>query len=199
MASFRNLSKYSPTVGRCIANNLKDSQTRNVSRCLTCVSNQLNRTASLNDVSLVGTAAVGGGRNRLLREQRAELHLPTSLNPFKGNKRKEYSERRLLGYTMEQMYRVAADVDSYTEFVPWCKQAYTTDHTRGRCKAHMTIGFPPLSENYIANVTTERPNLVKSICKDGRMFDLLATTWKFSPGLAHIPQTCTLDFSVSGV
>ena len=62
---------------------------------------------------------------------------------------------------MEQMWDIVADVDRYTEFVPWCTGSQTFGHRQGQCKAHMAVGFPPLNEKYTCIVTLARPRLVK--------------------------------------
>ncbi|CAC5379738.1 COQ10 [Mytilus coruscus] len=131
-----------------------------------------------------------------LTQQRCLFQLP-KLPGTSTNKRKDYSERRLLGYSMEQMYEIVADVEKYTEFVPWCTQSTVFNSKPGSFKCKMEVGFPPLSERYTSCVTVAKPNLVKSECTDGRLFNHLLTTWQFSPGVADIPNTCVLDFSVS--
>jgi len=114
-----------------------------------------------------------------------------------GSKRKEYSERRTLGYSMEQMYDIIADVDKYKEFVPWCIESKVVARTTEQCRAMLAIGFPPLTERYLSTVTMTRPQLVKSVCTEGKLFNHLVTVWQLSPASAENTHSCKLQFSIS--
>lgn len=95
------------------------------------------------------------------------------------------------------MYDVVADVKNYRNFVPFCTRSTILISRPGFLKGDLQIGFPPITESYTSNVTLIKPQLVKAICKDGKLFKSLETTWKFSPGLKSNTQTCIIDFYIN--
>lgn len=113
------------------------------------------------------------------------------------NKNREYVKKELIGYSMQEMYDVVADVPNYYKFVPYVKKSLVHSQRVGGFKADLIVGFPPLNERYTSNVSFNAPNLVKSVCNDGRLFNFLLNDWRFSPGLKDIPQSCVVDFKVT--
>ncbi|XP_032628661.1 coenzyme Q-binding protein COQ10 homolog B, mitochondrial-like [Chelonoidis abingdonii] len=117
--------------------------------------------------------------------------------PRLGGKRMEYGEARVLGYSMEQMYNVVANVESYQHFVPWCKSSKILSCRKGLTRAELEVGFAPLMERYVSEISLTPQQQIRAVCNDSRIFSHLETLWRFSPGLPGQLDTCTLDFYVS--
>ncbi|XP_041977629.1 coenzyme Q-binding protein COQ10, mitochondrial [Aricia agestis] len=110
---------------------------------------------------------------------------------------REHCGRQLVGFTMDQMFEVVSDVESYYKFVPWCKQSLVLQKSPEKLKAKLIVGFPPINESYTSHVTLVKPLLVKAECKDGKLFHHLLTLWRFSPGLKKEPKSCVVDFQIT--
>jgi hypothetical protein len=65
-----------------------------------------------------------------------------SLPGFENEAAKRYTERRLIGFSPQQMYGVVADVKNYYQFVPWCQKS-TVLSRRGDTylEAELEVGF----------------------------------------------------------
>jgi len=121
-----------------------------------------------------------------------------SFFPLPGsNLTQEYSEKKVLGYSMDQFYGLVADVDNYKYFVPWCVKSTVFEKSDIHARADLEVGFPPLSEKYTSVLTLAKPNYIKSECMDGTLFNHLTCVWRFSKGPNNSIDTCILDFYVS--
>eukprot|EP00080_Pristionchus_pacificus_P020428 PDM80448.1 hypothetical protein PRIPAC_35440 [Pristionchus pacificus] len=111
-----------------------------------------------------------------------------------------YSERRIVGYSREQMFDVVSHVEKYHEFVPWCQKSTVSHEGPHSLLARLEVGFQIIKASYSSRVTLVRPAVVHSVCADpeGGLFRVLDTTWRFSssPGDDSI-NTCRIHFDLS--
>lgn len=108
---------------------------------------------------------------------------------------KTYEEKRVLGYTPEQLFDVVAAVDYYHDFVPWCQRSEIVKRNPdGSFDAELEIGFKFLVESYVSHVELEKAKRIKTTVSQSTLFDHLINIWEFSPG--PVPGTCNLYFLV---
>ncbi|KAL6845234.1 hypothetical protein ACP4OV_024729 [Aristida adscensionis] len=108
---------------------------------------------------------------------------------------KVYEERRVMGYSPEQMFAVVAAVDLYEDFVPWCQRSrIIRRHDDGSFDAELEIGFKFLVESYVSHVEFDKPKYIKTTASESGLFDHLINVWEFKPG--PVPGTCDLYFLV---
>ncbi|WOL07962.1 coenzyme Q-binding protein [Canna indica] len=108
---------------------------------------------------------------------------------------KIHEERRVIGYSPEQLFAVVAAVDMYEEFLPWCQRSKIIKrNSDGSFDAELEIGFKFLVESYVSHVEMEKPKYIKTTASESGIFDHLINNWEFKPG--PVPGTCDLYFLV---
>ncbi|XP_043688114.1 coenzyme Q-binding protein COQ10 homolog, mitochondrial-like [Telopea speciosissima] len=108
---------------------------------------------------------------------------------------RNYEEKRVIGYSPEQLFAVVGAVDLYQDFVPWCqKSEICKRYSDGSFDAELEIGFKFLVESYVSHVELNKPKFIKTTVSQSSLFDHLINIWEFNPG--PVPGTTDLYFSV---
>ncbi|XP_010918010.1 uncharacterized protein [Elaeis guineensis] len=108
---------------------------------------------------------------------------------------KTHEERRVMGYSPEQLFGVVAAVDLYEDFLPWCQHSRIIRRNNdGSFDAELEIGFKFLVESYISHVELEKPKSIKTTVSESGLFEYLINIWEFNPG--PVPGSCDLYFLV---
>ncbi|CAD5209686.1 unnamed protein product [Bursaphelenchus xylophilus] len=108
-----------------------------------------------------------------------------------------YDEKSIIGFSADQIFHVVYKVEDYPLFVPWCKNSVIHKRSAGILEAELFVGFPPLNEHYKSRVTTVYPYVIRSVCTDGRLFNIFDTIWRFGEAPSEYPkQTCLLHFTL---
>jgi coenzyme Q-binding protein COQ10 len=102
-----------------------------------------------------------------------------------------YADRKLVGYSPEQLFDLVADVGKYPEFLPWCVGARVRTRTATELVADLTIGFGPFRESFTSRVSLERPTRIRVSYENGP-FSYLNNQWVFVPD----PKGVLVDFWV---
>lgn len=108
---------------------------------------------------------------------------------------KKYYERKLINLTAEQLFDVVADVDQYSEFVPWCISSKVPPHQAANSmEADLKIGFGMFTEEYRSHVVLRKPEYICATSSDTKLFHHLKTEWQFAP--ANDPTKTWVSFHI---
>jgi len=115
----------------------------------------------------------------------------------KGTDSQVWNEKRVVGYSCDNLYNVVSQVEKYQEFIPYCKKSVVTLRKENSLSANLVIRFQPFFNlSYTSHVTHIKPYLVTAVCKDISIFEHLHTVWKFTPDALN-PNHTLVDFAVS--
>eukprot|EP00500_Bicosoecida_sp_ms1_P012683 CAMPEP_0203816872 /NCGR_PEP_ID=MMETSP0115-20131106/18199_1 /ASSEMBLY_ACC=CAM_ASM_000227 /TAXON_ID=33651 /ORGANISM="Bicosoecid sp, Strain ms1" /LENGTH=283 /DNA_ID=CAMNT_0050725783 /DNA_START=264 /DNA_END=1111 /DNA_ORIENTATION=- len=106
-------------------------------------------------------------------------------------------EERVINFPPEVVYSVIADVDNYSDFVPWCLDSRVLRRSTDgrRVEAELRVGFSMLTESYTSIVTLDPPYKVVAVAKDSSVFKSLRNEWVVLDGGS--PDRTRLHFRVS--
>lgn len=104
-----------------------------------------------------------------------------------------HTQSKILPYTVDQMYAMVADVESYPTFLPGCQECRILEKLDDtRIHAAMTVGHSIFKETFESMVTFAP---LQSITVTGGhgMLKALKNQWSFTPA----PEGCTVSFDIS--
>jgi len=100
-----------------------------------------------------------------------------------------HNASRTLPYSCEQLFDLAADVESYPEYLPGWTNARILESTGNRLRVEQRLGLKPFMRAFVTTVVLDRPEII-SIHSDDAPFRFLQIEWRFEPAG---PGQCTVS------
>jgi coenzyme Q-binding protein COQ10 len=99
-----------------------------------------------------------------------------------------HSASRTLPYSCEQLFDLAADVESYPDYLPGWVSARILEHTGNRLRVEQQLGLKLIPLPFVTTAVLDRPQKISIHSKDGP-FRFLQIDWRFEPAG---PGCCTV-------
>jgi coenzyme Q-binding protein COQ10 len=87
-------------------------------------------------------------------------------------------ERRYLGYSIEQLFELVADIEKYPEFMPWILACRVVTREGDVVWAEMVLGIGVLQQRFGSRAVLQRPHSIEITSDDGP-FDYFYQRWQF--------------------
>jgi coenzyme Q-binding protein COQ10 len=91
-----------------------------------------------------------------------------------------HSETRHLPYTPEQLFNLVADVERYSEFLPWVVAVRIRSASDKEVIADLVVGFSAFKERFTSRVTLDKPHRIHVDYIEGPL-KYLRNEWRFDP------------------
>ena len=117
---------------------------------------------------------------------------------IKANKVPTHAEKRVLPHTPQQLFDLVADIERYSEFLPWCLAVRIKSREGNKLVAEVIIGFKMFRERFSSCDVLFSPDLDPGgagridVTYEEGPFRYLNNHWIFEP---H-EKGCLLDFFI---
>jgi coenzyme Q-binding protein COQ10 len=91
-----------------------------------------------------------------------------------------HSETRHLPYTPEQLFNLVADVERYSEFLPWVVAVRIRSASEKEIIADLVVGFSAFKERFTSRVSLDKPHRIRVDYIEGPL-KYLRNEWRFDP------------------
>ena len=106
-------------------------------------------------------------------------------------------ENKIVNYTKEQMFDLVADIDNYSEFLPWCNDSKIIDRHKNNDKeiviADLEIGYDQFVYTYRSEVIFNVDKSAISVRNLDGPFKYLKNNWKF---IEVDKDKCEIQFKI---
>ena len=111
----------------------------------------------------------------------------------------QFSSRRRVCHSADDMFDLVADIERYPEFVPLCRstrvgQRRTVGEGIETLRSEMTVAYKIISETFVTRVTLDKPRLQIHVQYLEGPFRQLENRWTFVPLGEH---ACEVEFFIS--
>ena len=88
------------------------------------------------------------------------------------------SKSALIPYSAEKMYRLVADVDSYEQFLPWCRRSAVLSQTEDEVKGQIEIQHTGMNKTFTTLNRMQKNKMIEIRLVEGP-FKHLQGFWRF--------------------
>ncbi|KAL1500504.1 hypothetical protein AB1Y20_013161 [Prymnesium parvum] len=131
---------------------------------------------------------------------RARAFLPglSSSRHDAASHRRSHKWQRVVQFPVDTIYGVVADVESYSQFLPWCLSSRVVRRTEGvdgseSMEAHVRVGFMLMQSQFSSTVTLSPRKRVVAVSRANEHLEELSFSWDFAP-LGE--EACRLDLKL---
>jgi len=102
------------------------------------------------------------------------------------------SRNALVPYSVEEMYKLVDDIDSYAEFLPWCRSTNVISRDENEVKASIEIARGALNKSFTTLNRLQRNKMIEMRLVEGP-FKHLEGFWRFDPLKDNSASKISLD------
>jgi ribosome-associated toxin RatA of RatAB toxin-antitoxin module len=105
---------------------------------------------------------------------------------------KHIARSAIVEHSALQMYELVENIESYPDFLPWCKEAVVHERGPGQTRATLTAGVGSLSHAFTTR-NENRPGEAIAMHLESGPFRRFEGRWRF---VALAPDACRIEFSL---